>query len=42
MKLTVGLLMAVINYPIYKRFLGARRKKYAQQIIELSDRVLEG
>ena len=38
----VGLIMAVINYPIYKRFLGARRKKYAQQIIELSDRVLEG
>jgi uncharacterized Tic20 family protein len=38
----VGLIMAVINYPIYKRFLGARRKKYAQQIIQLSDSVLEG
>lgn len=33
----VGLVMAIINFPIYKFILGARRKKYAKQIIELSD-----
>ena len=38
----VGLLMAIINYPIYKSILGARRKKYAKQIIELSDSITKG
>ena len=33
----VGMLMAIVNYPIYTRLLGARRKKYADQIIALSD-----
>ena len=26
----IGLLMAIINYPIYKGILGSRRKKYAK------------
>lgn len=34
-----GMLMAIINYPIYKAILGSRRKKYAQRIIALSDRI---
>ncbi len=36
----VGMLMAIINYPIYKGFLGSRKKKYAEQILKLSDKVL--
>lgn len=38
----VGLLMAVINYPVYKRFLASRRKKYAGQIMKLSDEIMGG
>lgn len=35
-----GLLMALINYPLYKRILNSRRKKYAQQIIALSEKIM--
>ena len=35
----VGLAMAIANYPIYKGILTSRRKKYASQIIALSDRL---
>lgn len=38
----VGLLMAVVNYPIYKNRLAARRKKYADKIITLSDEIMKG
>ena len=38
----VGLLLAVINYPIYKGILSSRKKKYAQQIIALSDELMKG
>ncbi len=37
----IGMLMAIINYPIYKKILSARRKKYADQIIALSDKITE-
>ena len=36
----VGLIMAIINYPIYKGILGSRRKKYADKIIALSDKIM--
>ena len=36
----VGMLLAIINYPIYKGILGGRRKKYAQKIIALSDKLI--
>ena len=36
----VGMLMAIINYPIYKGILGSRRKKYADQIMKLSDKIM--
>lgn len=36
----VGMLMAIINYPIYKRILSSRRKKYAEQIMKLSDKIM--
>ena len=37
----IGMIMAIINYPIYKSFLGSRRKKYADKIIALSDKIMK-
>lgn len=37
-----GMLIALINYPIYKGILTSRRKKYADDIIALSDRIMKG
>ena len=37
-----GMFMAIINYPIYKGILGARRKKFADKIIAISDRIMKG
>ncbi len=36
----VGMLMAIINYPIYKGILGSRKRKYADQILKLSEKIL--
>lgn len=36
----VGMIFAVINYPIYKGILGARKKKYRKQILELSEKIM--
>jgi len=36
----VGMIMALINYPIYKGMLSSRRKKYADKIIALSDKIM--
>ena len=38
----IGMLMAIINYPIYKRILTSRKKKYADEIIALSDKLIKG
>ena len=37
---SLGMLMAIINYPIYKSILGSRRKKYADKMIALSDKIM--
>ena len=37
----VGMGMALSTYPIYKRMLNARKKKYAAEILKLSEKVLE-
>lgn len=37
-----GMLAAIINYPIYKAILGSRRKKYADKIIALSNKIMKG
>jgi len=37
----IGLLMVIVNYPIYKGILGSRRKKYAAQILALSDQLMD-
>ena len=36
----VGLILAVINYPIYKGILGSRKKKYAPEILKLSEKIM--
>ena len=37
-----GMAMALSAYPIYKKILNSRKKKYASQIMELSDRITKG
>ena len=37
-----GMLMAIVNYPIYKGVLESRRKKYADKIIALSNKIMKG
>ena len=38
----VGMLLAIANYPIYKKILSSRKNKYAPEIIKLSDSILKG
>ena len=37
-----GMGMVLTTYPIYRKILRSRRKKYAPQIMELSERVMKG
>ncbi len=37
----LGLLLCAINYPLYKNFLSARKARYADEIIKLSNEVLK-
>lgn len=36
----VGMLMAILNYPMYKGILNGRKKKYADAIMKLSDEIV--
>lgn len=36
----LGMVMVIANYPIYQRILNSRRKKYAAEIIALSDQLI--
>ncbi len=36
----VGMFMAIVNYPIYKRILTSRKEKYANRILELSEKIM--
>ena len=36
----LGILLASVNYPLYKKILKSRKEKYASQIIELSNGLL--
>ena len=38
----VGMVMALINFPIYKGILVSRKKKYSARILELSDSIMNG
>ena len=37
-----GMVMALTTYPIYKRILNSRKKKYASEIMQLSDKIMKG
>ena len=37
----IGLVLALVNYPLYKKMLGSRKEKYSEQIIKLSDKLME-
>ena len=37
----LGMAMAIVNYPIYKNILDSRKKKYAEQILKLSEKLME-
>ena len=39
---TVGMIMALLNYPMYKGILGSRKKKYGAEILRLSEKIMEG
>ena len=36
----VGMVLAIVNYPIYKGILGSRKKKYAGEILKLSEKIM--
>lgn len=36
-----GLVLALANYPVYQRILASRRSKYAQQILSLTQHILQ-
>ena len=38
----VGLAMSCTTYPIYKKILNSRKKKYAGKVMELSERITKG
>ena len=37
----VGMVLALVNYPLYKNILSSRKEKYAKQILALSDKLME-
>ena len=37
---TLGLGMALLTYPMYKRILNSRKKKYGAEILKLSDKII--
>ena len=38
----VGMGVALSTYPIYKKMLSARKKKYAPEILKLSEKIMKG
>ncbi len=38
----VGMGMALTTYPIYKKMLSSRKKKYAPEIMKLSEKLMKG
>ncbi len=36
----VGLIITIVNYPVHKSFLASRRRKYAGEVIALSDSIM--
>ncbi len=38
---TAGMALMAVNYPLYKKFLNARKKKYAFEIVELARQITD-
>ncbi len=38
----IGMIMAIINSPLYRSMLNVRCKKYADKIITLSEKIMRG
>ena len=38
----VGMVMALTTYPIYKKILNSRKKRFAPEILKLSDAIING
>ena len=36
----IGMIMAIVNYPIYKSILTSRKDKYSSEILALSDKIM--
>lgn len=36
----VGMIMAIVNYPIYKKILNSRKEDYADEILALSEKIM--
>ena len=36
----IGMLMVIVNYPIYRGILSARKKKYASLVVAASDKII--
>lgn len=37
----IGMLMAIVNYPIFKSILSSRKNKYADRILALSEKLMK-
>ena len=37
----IGMAMAIVNYPIYKKLLASRKNKYADEILKLSEKLMK-
>lgn len=36
----IGMLMVIVNYPIYNKILSSRKEKYAGRILKLSEKIM--
>ena len=36
----IGMIITIVNYPIYKKILASRREKYADRILKLSEKIM--
>ena len=37
----IGMILALINYPIYRAIVNARKKRYGAEILDLSDKIMK-
>lgn len=37
----IGMVMAILNYPMYRKMLNSRKKKYADEIMEMSQKIMD-